>query len=88
MAQTGGSDALERDAAESKVDQRLVDRKLNDQLVALTQALGRSPDPERLMRKMLGRAPRPKNAIYSTKCSGERMRPRRSSFYLSTGRRG
>lgn len=59
MAQTGGSDALERDAAESKVDQKLVDRKLNDQLVALTQALGRSPDPERLMRKMLGRAPRP-----------------------------
>ncbi len=34
------------------------DRELNVQLYALTQALGRSPDPERLMRKVLGRAPR------------------------------
>jgi len=54
LAQTGGSTAPLRDTAESKGE-----RKLNDQLVALTQALGRSSDPERLMRKMLGRAPRP-----------------------------
>jgi len=43
----------EQDIAESTAD-----RELNVQLYALTQALGRSADPERLIRKVLGRAPR------------------------------
>ncbi|MGO9058295.1 MAG: RIP metalloprotease RseP [Candidatus Binataceae bacterium] len=53
FAQAVGSGAQVQDNADAKSD-----RELSNQLFALTQALGRSPDPERLMRKMLGRAPR------------------------------
>src|SRR5271163_3048588 len=53
LAQAAGQSGPAQDNAKSSAD-----RELNVQLYALTQALGRSPDPERLMRKMLGRAPR------------------------------